>query len=552
MTLIHPPINHLPPPPRRPYTATMQALLPLLAVAVKPNLIMILQDDLGHYDLGLHNPDARAYTENITALAAEGILLTNHYTHWHCSPTRRSFLSGRLPIHHGEQLSGIATDDIDLRMTWISEKLQPAGYKSFWYGKGHTGYKSMQHLGANRGFDNVFGFLSGSESYTSDTKWQGQHPVHSDAQFDNPPPGMHPTTYSSQLLGELAVQAVEGHDTTVPLFMYLAFQAVHTPYDKVPGNPMNSTYHGMVWDADVYVGLLVDALKAKGMYDNTVIVYTSDNGGVVDGINYPLRGEKHSNWEGGMRTAAFVSGGLVPTSLRGTNNTMNLHIVDWYATFCELAGVDHSDDPATPPLPTNISDPTKDIYGNLSYPGVDGVPVWNMLMNPDEFNYSSAHENLVLSKEVVIHGQYKLLVSQPFFKTQNSGWKQPDGTWVAADAKEWPCMAQDLPPANGVNVFPGSGKGVCLFDLRADASEKVNIASQEPTIVASLWQVLNESALAARDCSGWSGPIPGPQGSCSPQSLLGNCNSSCAQQYWNNNFPGALNAPGPICGVPTC
>ena len=64
-----------------------------------------------------------------SALAKEGIILTNHYTHWHCSPTRRSFLTGRLPIHHGEQLSGDATDDIDLRMEWVSDKLHTAGYQ---------------------------------------------------------------------------------------------------------------------------------------------------------------------------------------------------------------------------------------------------------------------------------------------------------------------------------------------------------------------------------------------------------------------------------------
>ena len=77
---------------------------------------------------------AGSFTKNLTGLINEGILLTNHYTHWHCSPTRRSFLTGRLPIHHGEQLSADDSDDIDLRMTWVSQKLKEGGYHTHWFG----------------------------------------------------------------------------------------------------------------------------------------------------------------------------------------------------------------------------------------------------------------------------------------------------------------------------------------------------------------------------------------------------------------------------------
>ena len=103
--------------------------------APKPHIISVLQDDLGWYDSGIHNPQMVKWTHNITNLAQEGIVLTNHYVHWHCSPTRRSFLTGRLPIHHGEQLSGDTTDDIDLRYTWVSGKLAKASYSCHWFGK---------------------------------------------------------------------------------------------------------------------------------------------------------------------------------------------------------------------------------------------------------------------------------------------------------------------------------------------------------------------------------------------------------------------------------
>lgn len=143
----------------------------------------------------------------------------------------------------------------------------------------------------------------------------------------------------------------------------------------------------MLNEADIWIGKIADELKSNGMWDNTLIVYSSDNGGVTDGINYPLRGEKHSNWQGGMKVAAFVSGGLIPKNLRGTRNDINMHIVDWYPTICNLAGVGNcTDNPSVPPLPVDINDPTKDIYGKSSYPPLDGVDVWDMLMTPEKYN----------------------------------------------------------------------------------------------------------------------------------------------------------------------
>ena len=97
------------------------------AATAKPHLVFVLQDDLGYNDVafttGAPSTDASA-SANITALAREGIVLRQHYVHWHCSPSRRSFLTGRLPLHHGELLSGTNTDDIDLRWAWVSDKLK--------------------------------------------------------------------------------------------------------------------------------------------------------------------------------------------------------------------------------------------------------------------------------------------------------------------------------------------------------------------------------------------------------------------------------------------
>ena len=153
-----------------------------------------------------------------------------------------------------------------------------------------------------------------------------------------------------------------------------------------------------------------------------------------------------------MRVAAFVSGGGLPSNLRGTRSIINCHIVDWYPTFSFLAGVDGTDNPPVPPLPIDPLNPAKDIYGNHSYPGVDGVNIWPLLMNPSTANRSSAHPFLVLSKEVIIQGQYKLLVGQNngWPHGSDNGWKLagPDGGWTGSawvsPNTTFPCGATDL------------------------------------------------------------------------------------------------------------
>lgn len=128
--------------------------------------------------------------------------------------------------------------------------------------------------------------------------------------------------------------------------------------------------NALLWRSDVYVGALLEALEARGMYNETLLLYASDNGGSRNSSNYPLRGEKHSNWEGGLRVTAFVSGGFLPAHVRGTTSKVNSHLVDWYPTFCHLAGANPHDDPPEPPLPTDPADPYRNIYGERSYPAV--------------------------------------------------------------------------------------------------------------------------------------------------------------------------------------
>jgi hypothetical protein len=197
---------------------------------------------------------------------------------------------------------------------------------------------------------------------------------------------------------------------------------MHAPY-QAPKDWTGDVLRGMLSATDAALGAMVQTLKRKDMWSNTVILYSADNGGTDRGSNWPLRGTKHSNWEGGMRAAAFVSGGLIPPQLQGTRSNVVGHIADFYSTICVLAGVDFADDSPIKPLPVDPAKPKQDIYSNGAFPGVDGVDLWpHWVTNPAPGNASAAHpDGLWLSAEVMVRGSYKLVVSQQDKAKTNSG-----------------------------------------------------------------------------------------------------------------------------------
>ena len=343
------------------------------------------------------------------------------------------------------------------RLQTIGQKLESAGYRCHWYGKGHTGFKSMHHLPERNGFSSGFlGFLNGNIYHTSTAhRWIGDVPFEKHAgafmRFKQLPER---EQYSTAHFGDTALDALELHNAREPLFMFMAWQDPHRPYDPPPGwsrreqscdgIEMDTTdrrsrartdaccMYGMISVMDEYVGRFTTALKEKSMWDNTLVIFVSvrsppnlptrspesralstnarqDNGGSDAGVNYPLRGEKHTTWEGGIRGAALISGGVVPRALHGTVNGAVLSIADWYPTLCTLAGVDPQDDPPVKPDLTNLGD----IYGKQSWPGVDGVNIWPALMGPSDQEAAVAHDFLPVTSEVLIAGRFKLVVAQP-------------------------------------------------------------------------------------------------------------------------------------------
>merc|ERR1712150_116759 len=190
----------------------------------------------------------------------------------------------------------------------------------------------------------------------------------------------------------------------------------------------------------------------------------------------------------------------------------------------KLAGISENDNPPVMPLPVDPADPSRDIYqGNQSFPPVDGQDIWPSLIGETQF----ASRQIWLSAEVLIRGQYKLLVAQPDPKKMNAGsefdgWKTPNGTKINAADSQWPC-----------NVFKNRSHLIpCLFDLSTDPREEHNIAPKHHKLVQELWTQLNRTQLTAYK-------------SRSPSKLLGMCNTKCAKEKWGG-------APGPVCGVPGC
>ena len=140
------------------------------------------------------------------------------------------------------------------------------------------------------------------------------------------------------------------------LFLYYPSHLVHYPLEVPDWYAMKfdfiddmsrQYYHAMVKYLDDVIGNLTNALKQRGMWDNLLFVTSSDNGGPLEiANNYPLKGGKFSDWQGGIRVNAFVSGGYLPEKMRGQKTDGYIHLTDWYATFCYLAGVDPTDEEA--------------------------------------------------------------------------------------------------------------------------------------------------------------------------------------------------------------
>ena len=200
----------------------------------------------------------------------------------------------------------------------MADELKSAGYSTHAVGKWHLGFCKEDYLPMNRGFVQHYGFWLGAEDYYNHTREEG-YDFRNDMEVDESAMGV----YSSVLFSHQSDQIISNHDQSSPLFLYIPLPSVHGPieapqeyvdvYEDVQDEDRR-VFLGMVTAMDDAVGVVVNSLKAAGMFDHTIIAFFSDNGGAKDlGNNWPLRGHKSSVWEGGTRTPAFVLGpGIEP------------------------------------------------------------------------------------------------------------------------------------------------------------------------------------------------------------------------------------------------
>jgi arylsulfatase A-like enzyme len=278
-----------------------------------PNILLIVADDLGYADLGIHGCKDIP-TPHIDSLATNGVRFTDGYVSGpYCSPTRAGLLTGRYQQRFGHEFNeGVARGDVrfglPLSETTMANRLKAAGYTTGLLGKWHLGSAEPFHPMA-RGFDEFFGFLGGDHSYL-DTAAHSRNPL-----LDGRKP-VETTEYLTDVLGDRAVDYIRRHRSD-PFFLYLAFNAVHTPmhatekylarFDKI-ADTQRRTYAAMLSAMDDAIGRTLAALREAKLEEHTVVVFLSDNGGptmpttTINGsVNTPLRGSKRQTFEGGIR-----------------------------------------------------------------------------------------------------------------------------------------------------------------------------------------------------------------------------------------------------------
>lgn len=443
-----------------------------------PNIVFVLADDLGYNDVSYHGSEIQ--TPNLDKLALGGVRLENYYVQQVCSPTRSQLLSGRYQIHTGLQHSyiGVAQPNcLPTDIPTLPQRLKEVGYATHIVGKWHLGFYKKACLPQNRGFDSFFGYLSGSEDYY--THFRGGYGLH-DAPglqdrghwlgydfWDNDTPFWPAiSNYSVFVFNDRVEQIIEQHDKQKPMFLYIPFQSVHSPL-QVPTkyqapyqymkNHNRKVYAGMTSCMDEAIGKIVTKLQTEGLWNNTVFVFSTDNGGQIleGGNNWPLRGWKTSYWEGGLRGVGFVHSELLPTSVRGTINKQLIHVSDWLPTLVEgLVGHPLND--------TRLDG--FDLWSTIN--SFDPSPRKELLHNIDPWPHQPEDFNTNMTAAIRV-GDWKLLTGTPGAK---------NGQWIA-------------PPNSGITPhYPLTipGQKVWLFNITADPREELELSAKYPEVVSEL------------------------------------------------------------------
>jgi arylsulfatase A-like enzyme len=493
-------------------------LVSAIVALTSPHIVFIIADDLGYNDVGFHqnkrsgaNPGGLptiqyAYlTPTIDALAAESARLDSYYVQPLCSPTRGAMLTGRYPSHTGigpdvvlePSPYGMPADE-----TFLPERLRAAGYRTHLVGKHHLGYCDERYEPTFRGFETFTGYMEGATDYYNHKgDWRSSNA----SGVPGACSGVQ-GVYSPCLITAEVDRIVHAHDPSEPLFLWVAMQSVHNPYEAPPSwlVDVNATYAhipdyavrvyaGMVTALDLAVANVTRSLKDAGLDDDCVYVFVTDNGGIDFGNNYPLRGAKVLNWEGGIRGVGFVRGtvsDLAPVPAGAVGGL--LHATDWFATVCRLAGIapasryplDGFDVWDT--IAHGAPSPRTSIVHNAP---VGTAPVQNGTtwttsscmsgVDPAVGGYGGCHAFGVTGDAVRV-GDMKLLVTY----NGSAPWGDSSPPGVAQHA-----AFGFRPPANDSIPTPFRG-AYFLFNISADPTESTNLAEARPAELAALLDFL--------------------------------------------------------------
>ena len=427
-------------------------LVPLVAIAdERPNVVILLADDLGWADVGYHGSDIE--TPNIDALAAGGVRLERLYVAPICTPTRAALLTGRDPLRLGVAyfpLMAWSNKAVSPKERFLSEEFQAAGYQTGMVGKWHLGHTLEIHAPNARGFDDYFGHLHTEVKYWEHTAPGGGHDLQHNGKSVR-----REGRYLTDVHGEEAARFIRERDAARPFFLYVPFLAPHSPMEAPKelvakyarrSDPTERLYAAMVDSMDQAIGVILDTLESEGLAERTIVVFLSDNGGpLMSGArNTPLRGGKLTTFEGGVRVVGMIRW---PGKLAaGGVSEHVVSVMDLYPTLARAAGV---------PL------------GNER--PLDGRDQWAML---SEGRREPREEDLFFTAESPTRDPYQVAVIS--------------GRWKLIqqiDRRQTSMSVENL-----------------LFDIKADPEEKRDVSAAHPERVADLaeriraWRALHPVA----------------------------------------------------------
>jgi arylsulfatase A-like enzyme len=327
-----------------------------MELSALPNIVVILVDDLGRNDIGFESskPEIAPRTPNIDSIFRNGVSFRNFYANSPvCSPTRAALMTGLYPDRVG--VPGVIRQNASdnwghLRedATLLPELLQKHGYATFMVGKWHLGYEKPNRP-TDRGFGSFRGFLGDMMDDYFDHRRGGVNWMRNGTEE------VDPTGHATDIFADWAVEAIRtGASGNRPFFLYLAFNAPHSPVQPPPAvlekvrkerpnlDEKRASLVALIEHLDDAIGRVTNEIERAGIERNTLVVFTSDNGGQLDlgADNGPWRGSKGETFEGGIRVVCGARWpGTIPAGLR--TNVVAL-TSDWFATVADIAGADRS------------------------------------------------------------------------------------------------------------------------------------------------------------------------------------------------------------------